>query len=77
MESIDNRADFRVYMQNYAVAHTGPRGPRREGPWEEGFVRQTAARWGTRSNTPYSYRHYRRIWALWSTVELCRAYRQA
>lgn len=27
-------------MQNYAYAHGGqvPRGPRREGPWEEGFV---------------------------------------
>lgn len=38
-QAIDNRADFRVFMQNYAVAYTGPRGPRREGPWQEGFVR--------------------------------------
>ncbi|KAI5124260.1 hypothetical protein M0805_005109 [Coniferiporia weirii] len=40
IESIDNRADFKVYMQNYAYAHGGqvPRGPRREGPWEEGFL---------------------------------------
>lgn len=39
-ESIDNRADFKVYMQNYAYAHGGQvtRGPRREGPWDEGFV---------------------------------------
>lgn len=41
IESIDNRSDFKVYMQNYGYAHGGqvPRGPRREGPWEEGFVR--------------------------------------
>lgn len=39
IESIDNRADFKTYMQNYAYAHGGaPRGPRREGPAEEGFV---------------------------------------
>lgn len=40
IESIDNRADFRVYMQNYAYAHGGQayRGPRREGPMDEGFV---------------------------------------
>ena len=38
-ESIDNRSDFKIYMQNYAYAHTGPKGPRREGPPEEGFVR--------------------------------------
>ena len=38
IQSIDNQQDFRVYMQNYAVSHA-PRGPRREGPWEEGFVR--------------------------------------
>lgn len=39
MESIDNRQDFKVYMQNYAIATNRPTGPRREGPWEEGFVR--------------------------------------
>ena len=40
IESIDNRADFKTYMQNYAYARGGaPRGPRREGPAEEGFVR--------------------------------------
>ena len=40
IESIDNRADFKTYMQNYAYARGGgvPRGPRREGPAEEGFV---------------------------------------
>jgi len=39
-ESIDNRTDFKTYMQNYAYARGGaPRGPRREGPAEEGFVR--------------------------------------
>lgn len=40
IETIDNRADFKVYMQHYAYARGGnaPRGPRREGPSEEGFV---------------------------------------
>ncbi|KAG1899468.1 Rho GTPase activation protein [Suillus fuscotomentosus] len=40
IESIDNRADFKIYMQNYAYARggTAPRGPRREGPAEEGFL---------------------------------------
>lgn len=40
IETIDNRGDFKVYMQNYAYAR-GPavhRGPRREGPSDEGFV---------------------------------------
>ncbi|TDL24106.1 GTPase activating protein [Rickenella mellea] len=39
-ESIDNRSDFKVYMQNYAYAHGGQayRGPKRDGPWEEGFL---------------------------------------
>lgn len=37
-ESVDNRTDFKTYMQNYAYAHVGPKGPRREGPPEEGFV---------------------------------------
>lgn len=37
---IDNRGDFRTFMQNYAYAHGNqtPRGPRRDGPSEEGFV---------------------------------------
>ncbi|KIK60508.1 hypothetical protein GYMLUDRAFT_167927 [Collybiopsis luxurians FD-317 M1] len=40
IESIDNRGDFRIYMQNYAYAHGGSpnRGPRREGPSDEGFL---------------------------------------
>ena len=40
IEMIDNRGDFKVFMQNYAYAHGGtvPRGPRREGPADEGFV---------------------------------------
>jgi len=40
-ESIDNRGDFRVYMQNYAFARSNTpfRGPRREGPEDQGFVR--------------------------------------
>ncbi|RSH95110.1 hypothetical protein EHS25_000196 [Saitozyma podzolica] len=37
-EAIDNRTDFKSYMQNYAVARGTPRGPRREGPYEEGFL---------------------------------------
>lgn len=38
-EGIDNRADFKTYMQNYAYAHGGlTKGPRREGPAEEGFL---------------------------------------
>jgi hypothetical protein len=40
MESIDNRADFKAYVQNYRIVHQGSgRGPRREGPAEQGFVR--------------------------------------
>ena len=40
IETIDNRGDFKVYMQHYAFARGphAPRGPRREGPTEEGFV---------------------------------------
>ncbi|KAG7093520.1 hypothetical protein E1B28_007194 [Marasmius oreades] len=40
IEMIDNRGDFRLFMQNYAYAHGGtvPRGPRREGPSDEGFL---------------------------------------
>ncbi|KAF8318676.1 RhoGAP-domain-containing protein [Clavulina sp. PMI_390] len=40
--SIDNPQDFKVFMQHYAVSHA-PKGPRREGPWEEGFVRYSLA----------------------------------
>ncbi|KAJ7091339.1 Rho GTPase activation protein [Mycena belliarum] len=40
LEMIDNRGDFKAYMQNYAYARgpATPRGPRREGPSEEGFL---------------------------------------
>jgi len=40
IETIDNRGDFKTYMQNYAYArgNAPPRGPRREGPSDEGFV---------------------------------------
>ncbi|EGN95220.1 hypothetical protein SERLA73DRAFT_95907 [Serpula lacrymans var. lacrymans S7.3] len=39
-EAIDSRSDFKTYMQNYAYArgNAAPRGPRREGPAEEGFL---------------------------------------
>ena len=40
IETIDNRGDFKVYMQNYAYARGPHRGPRREGPPDEGFVSQ-------------------------------------
>lgn len=39
MEAIDNRADFKQFMQNYQVVHgLQNKGPRREGPEDEGFV---------------------------------------
>ena len=40
MESIDNRTDFKTFMQAYIYAHggTNTRGPRRNGPQDEGFV---------------------------------------
>ena len=47
IESIDNRSDFKVYMQNYAYAHGGvQRGPRRTGPEHEGFVSSFTYRGG-------------------------------
>lgn len=53
IESIDNRSDFKVYMQNYAYAHGGQpsRGPKREGPWEEGFVSAISFLVPSRSNS--------------------------
>jgi len=41
VESVDNREDFKVFMQNYAVtfAQSGIKVPRRDGPEEEGFVK--------------------------------------
>lgn len=40
IETIDNRSDFKTYMHNYVYARGSgaPKGPRREGPPEEGFV---------------------------------------
>ncbi|KAF7309814.1 hypothetical protein MIND_00353300 [Mycena indigotica] len=40
LEMIDNRGDFKAYMHNYAYVRgpATPRGPRREGPSEEGFL---------------------------------------
>lgn len=47
-EAIDNRSDFKQFMQNYQVLHGREyRGPRREGPYEEGFVQA-----GAGSQTP-------------------------
>lgn len=47
IETIDNRGDFKTYMQNYAYArgNAPPRGPRREGPSDEGFVCLNMIRW--------------------------------
>ncbi len=46
MEAIDNRGDFKSYVQNYRVAHQGQsRGPRREGPADQGYV---SSPWDTR-----------------------------
>lgn len=43
-ESIDNRSDFRTYMQNYQVLHARDyKGPRREGPYSEGFLPSNAS----------------------------------
>ena len=39
MESIDNRSDFKTWMNAYVYAHGGQKnGPRRTGPADEGFV---------------------------------------
>ncbi|KZT07421.1 RhoGAP-domain-containing protein [Laetiporus sulphureus 93-53] len=45
LDSIDNRTDFKTYMQNYAFAHGGSnaKGPRRDGPRDEGFLPPIAA----------------------------------
>ena len=47
IETIDNRGDFKTYMQNYAYArgNAPPRGPRREGPSDEGFVCLSVIMW--------------------------------
>lgn len=54
IETIDNRGDFKVYMQNYAYAR-GPavhRGPRREGPSDEGFLPPLPSHHGVVPNIP-------------------------
>ncbi|KDN46778.1 GTPase activating protein [Tilletiaria anomala UBC 951] len=39
IESMDNRGDFKLFMQNYLVAHGRDyRGPKREGQYDDGFV---------------------------------------
>ncbi|KAK0553737.1 Rho GTPase-activating protein [Tilletia horrida] len=44
IETIDNRNDFKQFMQNYIVVHGNAyRGPRREGPAEEGFVQASGS----------------------------------
>ncbi|KAJ9474960.1 RHO GTPase-activating protein RGD1 [Pseudozyma hubeiensis] len=44
VETIDNRADFKQYMSNYQVVHGRDyKGPRREGPYEEGFLNAPGA----------------------------------
>lgn len=44
VEAIDNRADFKLFMQNYQVVHGRDyRGPRREGPYDEGYAHPSMA----------------------------------
>nr|ASF90216.1 hypothetical protein SPAR03590 [Bartheletia paradoxa] len=38
VEAIDDRGDFKVFMQNYAVAHAGGKALKREGQYDEGFL---------------------------------------
>ncbi|KAH9039282.1 RhoGAP-domain-containing protein [Lactarius pseudohatsudake] len=55
IESIDNRSDFKVYMQNYAYAHGGvQRGPRRTGPEHEGFLPPLPQHVDRTNPTPHS-----------------------
>ncbi|KAL4252043.1 GTPase activating protein [Abortiporus biennis] len=53
-ETIDNRSDFKTYMQHYSYAHGGPnaRGPRRHGPEEEGFVAPIAPKFTHHGSSP-------------------------
>ncbi|TRM65399.1 Rho GTPase activation protein [Schizophyllum amplum] len=51
-ESIDNRKDFRTFMQNYAYAHNDAKaGPRREGPADEGFLPPLPVHHGDKNNS--------------------------
>ncbi|TFK39437.1 GTPase activating protein [Crucibulum laeve] len=51
IETIDNRSDFKTYMQNYAYARgSAPvRGPRRDGPPDEGFLPPLPSHHGDKS----------------------------
>lgn len=53
-ESIDNRTDFKSFMQYFIVAkgNVGPRGPRREGLYEEGYVRLSSLAPSPRRSRP-------------------------
>lgn len=44
IETIDGREDFKTFMNQYGVSWqmSGQRGPRREGPPEDGFVRSSS-----------------------------------
>lgn len=46
VDAIDVRDDFKNYMQQYGInwQMSGQRGPRREGPPEDGFVRSDQTR---------------------------------
>ncbi|KAJ3789826.1 Rho GTPase activation protein [Lentinula aff. detonsa] len=59
MEAIDNRGDFRTYMQNYAYAHSvsPTKGPRREGPSDEGFLPPLSSRNSDKPPTSSSATH--------------------
>ncbi|PCH44144.1 GTPase activating protein [Wolfiporia cocos MD-104 SS10] len=54
LESIDNRSDFKTYMQNYAFAHGGAnsKGPRRDGPRDEGYLPLISALTAQAANSP-------------------------
>jgi len=51
---IDNRGYFKAYMQNYAYARgpATPRGPRREGPSDEGFLPPLPTHYSEKVQTP-------------------------
>ncbi|KAF8216480.1 RhoGAP-domain-containing protein [Mycena galopus ATCC 62051] len=53
LEQIDNRGDFKTYMQNYVYARgpATPRGPRREGPSDEGFLPPLPTHYSERAQT--------------------------
>ena len=70
MEMIDNRSDFKVFMQNYAYAHgNAQRGPRRDGPREEGLVGVFQNRGGRRHVLKPRSRLCRRLRYYQATME--------